>query len=61
MADTHAQQEVESITWEATVIRKDGTREDLGVIAEYNRSDSTKNKGSVMFGDSIKKLLRIDS
>jgi hypothetical protein len=29
---------VEKITLEAVVIRKDGTREDLGVIASYHRS-----------------------
>lgn len=29
---------VQEITWEAKVIRKDGTVEDLGVIAYYNRN-----------------------
>lgn len=35
MPDTQTQ--VESITVEAVVIRADGTREDLGVVAAYHR------------------------
>ncbi len=31
-------QNVKSIEWSAVVIRKDGTREDLGVVSHYHRN-----------------------
>jgi hypothetical protein len=49
MANTVAQQEIKEITVSAVVIRKDGTREDHGVIARYDKDDSTKNIGQVAF------------
>lgn len=35
-----ASADVESVTVEAVVFRRDGTVEDLGVIAEYQRTDN---------------------
>jgi hypothetical protein len=52
-----ANAEIKQITVEAVVIRKDGTREDQGVIAEYNRDEPEKNFGRVIierFKDLIK-------
>jgi hypothetical protein len=57
MPDALVNQEVKSITWEAVVIRKDGTREDLGVIARYDRDEPAKNIGQVAF-EHLKGLLR---
>ena len=39
MSESIAQQELKSITIEAVVIRADGTREDLGVVSEWNKGD----------------------
>jgi hypothetical protein len=38
MAGMDAKGKPQEITWEAVVIRKDGTREDLGEIAYWNKS-----------------------
>lgn len=38
MSDMAAQTGVKKITMEAVVIRADGTREDLGVIAEWHKN-----------------------
>lgn len=62
MADMSAQSGVESVTIDAVIIRADGRREDLGTIAEYQRSgrpsagritmaaadDGTPDPGSVL-------------
>lgn len=34
--------DVESIELEAVIIRADGTREDLGVVAEYRKPNTVK-------------------
>lgn len=36
--DTHAKQPAKQVTLEATVIRADGTRQDLGMIARWHRN-----------------------
>jgi hypothetical protein len=38
MGTVHATSESKSVTVEAVVIRADGTREDLGVIARWHRN-----------------------
>ena len=52
MATTSVDANIQEVTVEAVVIRRNGDREDLGVVARYNRDDETKNKGLV----SIKNL-----
>lgn len=39
MSDINAEVGIAHITWEAKVIRADGTEEDLGVIAEYHADE----------------------
>lgn len=38
-----AQSEVKEATLEAVIIRADGSKEDLGVIAEYKKEDLAEN------------------
>ena len=39
MSEINITQEIKSVTLEAVVIRKDGTREDLGVISSWSAED----------------------
>lgn len=39
MSEATAKQELKRLSIEAVVIRADGTREDLGVISEWNKGD----------------------
>lgn len=43
MSEHVAEGEVVSITFEAVVIRADGTREDLGVVSEWHRGDDEED------------------
>jgi hypothetical protein len=38
VGELKAASDVKSVTWEAKVIRRDGTVEDLGVISEWHRN-----------------------
>jgi hypothetical protein len=49
MADSAAYQDVKEITVSAVVIRKNGTREDHGVVARYDRDEPERNVGKVLF------------
>jgi hypothetical protein len=53
-----AMQGIESITVEAVVIRKDGAREDLGAVAEWDRNDPEARKGVIQF---FKQILEKDN
>ncbi len=48
MSDMHADAEVKEITVDAVVIRADGTREDLGTVARYDRDEPERNLGRVL-------------
>lgn len=39
MSESAAKQELKRLSIEAVVIRADGTREDLGVVSEWNKGD----------------------
>ncbi len=46
MGDVTTNIDAESIEIQAVVIRADGTREELGVVAEYHKPDTEAEKGT---------------
>jgi hypothetical protein len=49
MPDTVAHAEVKEVTVSAVIIRKDGTREDQGVIAHYKSEDVSDGTAKALY------------